>query len=141
MVYLDTSLIVPYFLPESTSLQVEGFLRGFSSGLAVSLWTKTEFSSAVGIKQRSGQISAAQADDAVARFRVIVPDYFIVLVPREQDFDLATEYLSHRELGLRSGDALHLAIAANHRAECLYSLDKGLISAAARLNVPAALGI
>lgn len=139
MVYLDTSLIVPYFLPEATSARVEAFLRGFSEGLAVSLWTKTEFASVVGIKQRCGQISAQQADAALERFREIVSAYFIVVAPREQDFDLATEYLAQRDLGLRAGDALHLAIAANHRAERLYSLDKELVAAAARLNVPAGM--
>jgi len=141
MVYLDTSFVVPYFLPEAASARVEGFLQRFSEGLALSSWTKTEFASAVGIKQRSGQIDAQQADAALARFREIVSSYFIVLVPREQDFDLAAEYLGHRELGLRAGDALHLAIAANHRAECLYTLDRTLLAAAGQLSVPAGMGI
>lgn len=141
MFYLDTSFIVPYFLPEAASAKVEAFLRRFESGLAVSQWTRTEFASAVGIKCRTGQISRLDGERALDRFQEVVTAYFVILQPQEQDFLLAAAFLKQWELGLRAGDALHLAIAANHRVECLYSLDSRLIHAAGQLNLPASLGI
>ncbi|BAZ39985.1 hypothetical protein NIES4101_59450 [Calothrix sp. NIES-4101] len=38
--------------------------------------------------------------------------------------------------GLRAGDALHLAIARNRSIENLLSLDRQLIDAARKLNIP-----
>jgi uncharacterized protein len=40
----------------------------------------------------------------------------------------------------RAGDALHLAIASNRNVENLLSLDRGLIDAARRLNIPSDSG-
>ena len=38
------------------------------------------------------------------------------------------------------GDALHLAIANNHRAETVYSLDKALLKAGKALGLPVSAG-
>lgn len=141
MFYFDTSFIVPYFLPEATSPQVDLFLRKFESGLTISQWTKTEFASAVGMKYRKGQISSGAADAAYRRFDEIVVAYFRVLPVQEKDFALASEYLRHWDRGLRSGDALHLAIAKNNHVQCLYSFDKVMIVAAGQIDLPASSGI
>ncbi len=141
MFYFDTNFIVPYFLPEAASPQIENFLQKFDSGLAISHWTKTEFASAVGLKCRIGQISVPEAEAAHERFQDIIAAYFSVLAPQEQDFSLAATYLRQPDLGLRAGDALHLAIAKNNKVVHLYSFDKVMVSAAGRLNLPASLGI
>ena len=57
------------------------------------------------------------------------------------DFTLAKEFLGDHESGLRGGDALHLAIARNHRAEAVYSLDKTMVDAGTNLGLPASTGI
>ena len=141
MFYFDTSFIVPYFLPEAASPQVEKFLRKFESGLTISQWTKTEFASAVGMKCRMGQISSEKASVAHGRFEEIVAAYFCVLPVQEKDFVLAAEYLRHWDRGLRSGDALHLAIAKNNHVQCLYSFDKVMIVSAGQIDLPASSGI
>ena len=141
MFYFDTGFIVPYFLPEAASLQVENFLRKFESGLTISQWTKTEFSSAVGMKCRRGQISSEEAGAAYGRFEEIVAAYFHVLPVQEKDFALASKYLQQWDRGLRSGDALHLAIAKNNHVQCLYSFDKVMIVSAGQIDLPASSGI
>ena len=141
MFYFDTSFIVPYFLPEAASLQVEKFLRKFESGLTISQWTKTEFTSAVGMKCRRGQLSPEEASVAHGRFEEIVAAYFRVLPVQDKDFVLASEYLRQWDRGLRSGVALHLAIAKNNHVQCLYSFDKVMIVSAGQIDLPASSGI
>jgi uncharacterized protein len=61
-------------------------------------------------------------------------------VPNAADFDLAAGYLRQYETALRAGDALHLAIAANHGTLMLVTYDQGLFRAAKRLRLAAQLG-
>jgi predicted nucleic acid-binding protein len=61
----------------------------------------------------------------------------LVLVPERDDYWLSTRYLERFDLGLRAGDALHLAIALNHGARELYSLDAVLVRSAQRLKIKA----
>jgi predicted nucleic acid-binding protein len=42
--------------------------------------------------------------------------------------------------GLRAGDALHLAITANHGAKKVWSLDQGFIKAGKQLKLPVSAG-
>ena len=66
---------------------------------------------------------------------------FSVVLPNADDFSLAKEYLGRFEAGLRAGDALHLAIARNHRAQVIYSLDKMLLRAGELLELRVSMGI
>ena len=59
---------------------------------------------------------------------------------RTVDFILAAEFIQQWETGLRAGDALHLAIASNRSVENLLSLDRGLIDAVRKLNIPSDSG-
>ena len=103
--------------------------------LAVSHWTRVEFSSLLARRVRMGHLDLPAAKRADEQFETIVQESFRVFLPRETDFDLAKTYLSTRETSLRAGDALHLAIARNHRAERIYSLDKGMIAAGELLGL------
>jgi predicted nucleic acid-binding protein len=78
---------------------------------------------------------------ADAGFEAMLRDSFAILLPSRQDFDLAKDYLGSFRSGLRAGDALHLAIAANHEVEAVYSLDKTLVKAGQMLGVPVSMGI
>ena len=66
---------------------------------------------------------------------------FSVLLPNADDFSLAKRYLGRFETGLRAGDALHLAVANNHRAAVIYSLDKTLLKAGKIVDLPVSMGI
>ena len=142
MFYLDTSFLFPYFIPEKASRAVEKFLSSIKTEeLAISQWTRTEFVSALGIKIRTQRFSEDAARRVLAAFDEITGHYFTVIQIMERDYLLAAEFLLQWSLGLRAGDALHLALAKNHGAKRIYSLDKSLIKAASRLRIPAGTGI
>ena len=82
--------------------------------------------------------AAIRADD---RFEAMVEESFSVILPSADDFRLAKQYLGQFETGLRAGDALHLAIARNHRAAVIYSLDKTMLKAGRILDLPVRMGI
>jgi hypothetical protein len=54
---------------------------------------------------------------------------------------LARRYIGRFETKLRAGVALHLALANNHRAAAIYSLDKALLEAGKILDLPVSLAI
>jgi uncharacterized protein len=62
-------------------------------------------------------------------------------LPSADDFNLAKRFLQQYRTGLRAGDALHLAIARNHGARAIYSLDKTLGSAGRKLRLRVRTGI
>lgn len=139
MLYLDTSVLVPLFVSEPESASVRAWF-GARAGetLAISDWTLTEFASAMGIKVRAKGLKPAQAHKACALMEKLAADSLKVITPTRGDYSRAAEYLGHHALGLRAGDALHLAIAQNEDAECLYTLDRRLIEAAQKLKFKAA---
>lgn len=71
----------------------------------------------------------------------MLEESFGVLLPSTADFELAKQYLGNFRTGLRAGDALHLAIAKNNRAETVYSLDRILLSAGRALGLPVSIGV
>jgi uncharacterized protein len=122
MLYLDTSFLVPLFLPEATSDKIERFLgRKHTAPLAISHWTRVEFSSALAREVRIGSLGRNAAIRTEAQFADVTAESFIVLLPTATDFDLAGQFLRRYETGLRAGDALHLAIASNNRATAVHS--------------------
>ena len=142
MHYFDTSFLVPLILPEATSDPIARFFADFAGeDLAVSHWMRVEFSSLLAREVRMGGLSVEAAREADARFETMVDESFAVLLPNGDDYNLAKEYLCRFETRLRAGDALHLAIASNRRAEAIYSLDKMLLKAGQILGVPVSEGI
>ena len=142
MLYFDTSFLAPLILQEPTSADVEKFVTGLPAGeLAISHWTRIEFSSLLAREVRMGGLDSRVARDADTQFDALVAESFIVLLPNADDFALARQNLQTYEAGLRAGDALHLAIAANRRADAFYSLDNALLKAGKLLGVPVSVGI
>jgi uncharacterized protein len=135
-------LLVPLILPEATSDKIAAFVRSLPAGeFAVSHWTRVEFSSLLAREVRIGGLDIKAALDADAQFEVMVEESFVVFAPNADDFGLAKRYLLRFETGLRAGDALHLAIASNHRAAAIYSLDKRLLQAGEILHLPVSSGV
>ena len=137
MLYFDTSFLVPLVLGEATSIAVERFMARLPTGeLAVSHWTRVEFSSLLAREVRMGGLKRDAARQADAALEAVVQESFVVVLPESGDFDLAKEYLGEYRTGLRAGDALHLAIARNRRMDTIYSLDKTLLKAGKALGLP-----
>jgi predicted nucleic acid-binding protein len=142
MIYFDTSFLVPLILQEPTSSNVERFLvRRRAKELAISHWTRVEFSSLLAREVRMGGLTRRTALAADVQFEEVAAESFIVLLPNADDFDLSKAYLQHYRTGLRAGDALHLAIASNHRVTAFYSLDQPLLKAGKKLGLPVRSGI
>ncbi|MCC7045998.1 MAG: type II toxin-antitoxin system VapC family toxin [Alphaproteobacteria bacterium] len=142
MVYLDTSILVPYFLTEPTSARVEDLLRRQVSGqLATSHLARLEFTAVLARQARMGRIDAAAIGRGEATFDAIVDGSMTMLGPELADYDLARTYLRRHETGLRAPDALHLAIAANQHATAIYTLDAGMLKAGRLLGLPVRAGI
>jgi uncharacterized protein len=135
MLYLDTSLLVAALTNEAETERMQHWLgRQSQDNLAISDWVATEFSSALSIKLRTGQIRIADRAEALAAFTRLTTDSFIPIPVSRLDFRTAARFADQHAIGLRAGDALHLAICANHGAT-LCTLDRRLGDAGSALVI------
>jgi len=135
MYYLDTSLLVAALTAEPRSGSIQEWLVAREAGeLFISDWVVTEFSSALSLKVRTGQLAAQQRAQVLAFFTSMAEQSFSVLTISRLDFRTAARFVEQYEVGLRSGDALHLAVAANHGLT-LATLDMLMLRNADRFGV------
>lgn len=140
--YFDTSFLIPLFIPEETSERVERYIRNLPAGsLRVSHWTRVEFASMLARDVRMKVLDEAAAVAVSERFELFLATSFDVFPLRIEDCELARKYLLHFSTGLRAGDAMHLAIAANAGVKALLTLDRGMLKAGKLLKLPVAAGI
>jgi predicted nucleic acid-binding protein len=135
MLYLDTSLLVAALTHEPASHGVQAWLsRQDANALVISDWVMTEFSSALSIKVRTGQIGTDHRAQALKVFSGWVEASFGLLRISPHHFQTAARFCDHHGLGLRAADALHLAIAADEGAT-LCTLDRKLAEAGLALGI------
>jgi predicted nucleic acid-binding protein len=133
--YLDTSLLIAIFTHESASDRSRTWLSDNErEPKAISWWVETEAAAALSMKVRTRQIDPAQRALLAAGIRQLVSSSFIVLDVRHDHFVAAARLADSAPSGLRAGDALHLAIAAES-GSVLCTLDKGLAQAGIELGV------
>ncbi len=133
--YLDTNVLLAACLAERESPRVRRWFDDATGALATSDWALAEFVSALGIKVRRGELKVAQADTAHA---VLLADLLPTVDVRETDADLvraAPLLLKEYDLGLRAGDALHLAFCLRLKRAALATADQVLARAARHFGI------
>lgn len=134
MVYLDTSVLVAALTREPETARMQDWLgEQIPESLAISDWVTTEFSAALSIKLRTGQLGPEHRAAALAAFARLANETFTALPVSTSHFQTAARFADQYRLGLRAGDALHLAIAAGHGAT-LCTLDRLLANAGPMLG-------
>lgn len=135
MFYLDTSAAVASITQEEHSERIWAWLAAHKDApILCSGWVSTEVSSALSIKVRTGAFTIEQrvaAWNDWRRFRdtsladiAVVPDHF----------ESAANLCDRPDLGLRAGDALHLAIAQSGGIS-LVTFDRDMAAAALQLGI------
>ena len=94
--------------------------------MVVTDWALVEFASALSLKQRRGEIEAAQSSLIWQVFRDSCEAVFALDFVSTDDMVLATDFCLQADTGLRAGDALHLAAAQRTRCDAILSLDETL---------------
>jgi predicted nucleic acid-binding protein len=136
MFYLDASFVVALLVPEPHSEKAERWIEGKSlSDLAVSLWVSTEISSALSIKCRTGALSVDLRTRVLGRWHQMLAESLVLVPVANPHFTTAATFADRHDLGLRAGDALHLAIASQTGAT-LVTFDRVLAAAALEVGVP-----
>ncbi len=135
MLYLDTSLLVAALTNEAETARMQSWLgQEPTDDLAISDWVATEFTSALSIKLRAGQIGITQRAEAPAMLTRLASDSFTIVAVSRSQFRTAARFADQHTLGLRAGDALHLAICADQGAT-LCTIDRRLSNAGSQLGV------
>lgn len=139
MLYLDTSLLVSLIAAEPSTASAQVWLAQQSGEeLVISDWVGTEVASALAAIQRNGGIHDRGRERAAANLEALVATAFTVLPVSRRAFRAAGEMAGLVELRLRSGDALHIAVAAEH-GSALATRDAAQAQAAEALGVPSRL--
>ncbi|HEY1638816.1 MAG TPA: type II toxin-antitoxin system VapC family toxin [Rhizomicrobium sp.] len=137
--YLDTSLLVAAATREPKTIGTQSWLSARPAGaLAISDWVIAEFSAALSVKLRTRQLNESERADALAKFAQWTAEAFDTLPVKKSSFQSAAKFADQYKLGLRAGDALHMAIAFEAGAR-LCTLDSDLYHAASALSVNAML--
>lgn len=135
MIYVDTSVLVALHLNEPKSADVARWYSACTDELVSAVWCVTEFASALGIKQRMGQVTEAEGLAAWNRFERLCANDLQLLPIEAATFHRAAMLTLDASTGLRSGDSLHLATALETKAKSMATLDEVLSKNAKRVKL------
>jgi predicted nucleic acid-binding protein len=131
MIYCDTSVIVSAITNENGTASAQHWLREHASApMAFSAWVETELASALAMKQRRSVLDEDGCAAAESQWHALRKSWLRMPVSERHFVDAARL----TSLGLRAGDALHLAIAAEQRLD-LVTGDDTLASVAERVGL------
>ena len=135
MLYVDTSVLVALCTNEAKTADVVKWYAACTDELASAAWCVTEFASALGIKQRTGQLTEPQAQAAWVKFERMCANDLQLLPVEAMTFHKAAMLTMDVTAGLRAGDALHLACAMEAKASGMVTLDAVLAKNSKRCKV------
>jgi uncharacterized protein len=125
-IYVDTSVWVALVSFEETSTDLKAWLERETAILATSQWTMVETASAISIKVRRGDVTTDQAREQLNALGAFFASDVSLLPIASKDYEQATKLCMDSSSGLRSGDALHLAVATRLKMDSLLTLDKNM---------------
>lgn len=135
MIYVDTSVLVALHVREPHSeAALNWFRQRTGMRLTFSQWAMLECGSALSRKMRAGKLTDAQRLAAEGALAETLAANFNLVAVDAAHFATATSMVRHHHTGLRSGDALHLAIAQGQSAR-IATLDSTLVEAARYFGV------
>jgi len=138
MLYIDSSVLVGLCTRESKSPAINRWYENNKElKLISSMWTFTEFASAMSIKERTKQINSKESKKAWGLFKTICNNDIELLPLDNKVFYSAGILVLDSSSNLRSGDAIHLAAAKSFKAKSIVTLDKVLGKNATRLKIKA----
>jgi predicted nucleic acid-binding protein len=123
MLYVDTSVLVALCTHEARTMDVVRWYERCTDELTSAAWCVTEFASALGLKQRTGQLNEEQAQAAWMQFERVCANDLQLLPVETMTFHKAAVLTMKSATGLRAGDALHLACALEAKAKAMVTLD------------------
>jgi len=135
MIYVDTSVLVAIYTKEKKSVDVSRWYASCTDELVSAVWCVSEFASALGIKQRTGQISLAEAQVAWMQFERMCANDLQLLPIESGTFHRAAVLTLDAASGLRAGDALHLAAALDSKVKSIATFDEVLATNAKRMKL------
>jgi predicted nucleic acid-binding protein len=135
MIYIDTSVLVALCVNEPKSNAATRWYNNCTDGLTCAIWCVTEFASALGIKQRTNQINALQAQEAWQLFERLCANDVQLFPVEPGTFHRAAILILDAETGLRAGDALHLAAALDAKTTHMATLDETLAKNAKQMKM------
>jgi len=141
VIYLDTSVVVALLTPEEASDHALLWFANSHEVLISSDWLITETHSALGMKRRLAGLPEKAWRTALQQFERLLLDGLELHGLDRARFRDAAELLQESSLGLRAGDALHLAVALHSPCTKLATLDRRLQKAGVALGLKPALVI
>ena len=132
MLYLDTSVVVALLTMEPRTTEVTEWFAELQHAPVCSDWLLTEFSGAISMKVRIGQLSEAHAKRVRKEFGVLAAGGLRLVPVSRTAFGRAAEIVAKHKHALRAGDSLHLAVALELGADQMATLDTTLAENAKR---------
>lgn len=139
MIYVDTSIFLALCTTESKSDAVDKWHENSSARMISSVWTFTEFSSALSLKVRTNQITERQSREAWKKFDELCQCDIELLPIESKTYYSAGILVVDSKSNLQAGDALHLAAAKQLKCKSLVTLDKVMSKNAAKVKIKSIL--
>ena len=133
-VYLDASVLVSLFIPDTQSEQADRSLRTSAQALIVSDFAAAEFASGVSQLVRVRAVAASEARTTFSAFDEWVAREAERVQITNVDVANAATLLRSLKSPLRTPDALHLAIV-QRTGSWLLTFDKAMAAAARALGI------
>jgi predicted nucleic acid-binding protein len=138
--YVDSCVLLSLLLGDSGYTDSERWLiNQGDQTLWISHWVLLEVAGVIATRVRRGQLTAEQAQTIGSEFESFRQERLTLIEPRGTDFLQARQWLERcLHLPLRSGDALHLALAQRQQLTVV-SADRALASCTESLGLPVQL--